>query len=76
MIVLKKVAKIVYNCSFVATFVVLLLRYADYFELLSPTAQKYAYFIGGNTIGKALTLLACVGIVRAILYLAKKGESY
>ena len=76
MIVLKKVAKIVYECSFVATFVVLLLRYADYFELLRPTIQKYAYFIGGNTIGKALTLFACIGIVRTFLYLAKKGNSY
>lgn len=76
MIVLKKVAKVVYKCSFIATFVVLLLRYADYFELLSPTTQRYAYFIGGNMIGKALTLFACIGIVRTFLYLAKKGNSY
>lgn len=76
MIVLKKVTKVIYKCSFVATFIVILLRYADYFELLSPTAQRYAYFIGGNMIGKALTLFACIGIVQMVLYLAKKGENY
>lgn len=76
MIAVKKIAKIVYECSPIATFVVLLLRYANYFELLSPTAQKYVYFIGGNTIGKILTLFACIGIIRVVLYLVKKEESY
>ena len=73
---LKKVATIIYKYSYLATCIALFLSLANSFELLNTTAQNCTYFTGGNVIGKALTLLACVGAIRLFQIFGTIEEEY